>query len=176
MVRRMRKIIFLDFDGVLNTSRWDRYATIDRYGYVFDPDVVANLAEIIRETGAEIVVSSSWKSMGLAMLQDMWKDRKLPGKIIDVTPNTMGDEFLLHADFDNMDLLSIRGQEIKEWLMLHGRDVSHFTILDDMKDVLKEQEPYFVWIDPEEGITQDNALQAIMTLNNVTCNIRKIEQ
>ena len=34
--RQMRKILFFDFDDVLNTSRWDWYATIDRYSYVFD--------------------------------------------------------------------------------------------------------------------------------------------
>ena len=163
----MRKIIFLDLDGVLNTSHWDRNATIDQYGYVFDPNAVANLAEIIRETGAEIVVSSSWKSMGVKKLQQMWKDRQLPGRVNDVTPNTMSDEFLLHADLDNMDILSLRGQEIKEWLMLHGQDVSHYVILDDMNDILQEQEPHFVWIDSKVGITKGNAVQAIMILKKM---------
>lgn len=163
----MRKIIFLDFDGVLNTSHWDRNATIDQYGYVFDPNAVANLAEIIRETGAEIVVSSSWKSMGVKKLQQMWKDRQLPGRVIDVTPNTMSDEFLLHADLDNMDILSLRGQEIKEWLMLHGKDVSHYAILDDINDILQEQETHFVWIDSKVGITKGNSVQAIMILNHL---------
>ena len=163
----MRKVIFLDFDGVLNTKYWDRNATIDRYGYAFDPNAVANLKKILDETGADIVISSSWKSMGLTNLRKMWEDRKLPGHVIDVTPNSMGDEFLLHADLDNGDLLSIRGQEIKEWLMLHENGISHYAILDDMNDVLHEQQPHFVWIDPEVGITEGNAAQAIMILNHL---------
>ena len=88
----------------------------------------------------------------------MWKDRNLPGEVVDITPNSIGDEFLLNVDLDNMDLLSIRGQEIKEWLMLYGKDVSNYVILDDMNDILQEQDPHFVWIDPEEGITEGNAV------------------
>lgn len=167
----MRKILFLDLDGVLNTARWhrqaDRHALQDKYGYKFDPSAVANLKKILDETGAVIVISSSWKCMGLATLQRMWKDRNLPGEVVDITPNSIGDELLLHADLEKMGLLSIRGQEIKEWLMLHGKDVSNYVIFVDMNDILPEQEPHFVWIDPEEGVTKDNAEQVIMILNNV---------
>ena len=167
----MRKILFLDIDGVLNTARWhsqaDRSSLQDEYGYRFDPVAVANLKKIVDETSAEIVISSSWKFMGLTRIREMWKDRRLPGKVVGITPNSVGDEFLLHADLDNMDLLSIRGQEIKEWLMPHSDNVSHYAILDDMNDVLREQEPHFVWIDPEVGLTDKNAMQVIMILNHV---------
>ena len=162
IIIEMRKIIFLDIDGMLNTKHWDKNAVIDKYGYAYDPAAISNLKMILDETGAEIVISSSWKCMGLAKLQEMWSDRKLPGKVVDVTPNSVGDEFLLHANLDNMDLLAIRGQEIKEWLMLHGKDVSNYVILDDMNDILQEQMPYFVWIDPDVDITKENAKQAIM--------------
>ena len=165
----MKKIIFLDIDGVLNTALWHSRAEKlkDEYGYLFDPNAVANLAEIIDKTGAEIVISSSWKFMGLSVMQEMWKKRNLPGKIIDVTPNTVSDELLVNVDLDNMEIYNIRGQEIKEWLMLHGKDVSHYVILDDMDDILPEQEPHFVWTDPEVGITEENAEQAIMILNKL---------
>lgn len=66
----MIKILFLDIDGVLNTKYWysqmDRNAPKDQYGYGFDPTSVANLAQIIEKTGAEIVISSSWKELGLS--------------------------------------------------------------------------------------------------------------
>ena len=63
----MHKLIFLDFDGVLNHRRYNLYHNIhhlpekDEFGVLFDPDCVAALKHIIDETGAEIVVSSSWK-------------------------------------------------------------------------------------------------------------------
>lgn len=164
----MRKIIFLDLDGVLNTTRWhylaDRNELQDEYGDKFDPIAVANLAKIIDETRADIVISSSWKFMGLQKMQKMWKERKLPGKVIGITPNSVSDEFLLNADLDNIDIMAVRGQEIKEWLMLHGKDVTHYAILDDMNDILLEQEQQFVWINPTVGITTENMKKTIMIL------------
>ena len=94
----MYKILFLDIDGVLNTALWHRQAggekLKDKYGNLFDPNAVANLAKIIDKTGANIVISSSWKCMGLAKLQEMWKERKLSGKVVDVTPDFMDNELL----------------------------------------------------------------------------------
>ena len=167
----LSKILFLDIDGVLNTKWWytqmDRNTPRDKYGYAFDPNAVANLKKILDETGADIVISSSWKSYGLSELEEMWQDRVLPGKLIGITPNSVSDEMLLNADLDHMELFSIRGMEIKEWLTKYGKNVSHYVIIDDMDNMLQEQQPHFVWIDPEVGITEGNAIQAIMILNHL---------
>ena len=164
----MRKVIFLDIDGVLNTKYWysqmDRNTPKDQYGYMFDPISVDNLGKIIKETGADIVISSSWKCMGLSAMLDMWDDRGLPGKIIDITPNTVSDEMLLTANLENFEMTHIRGCEIQEWLDTKGNDVSHYLILDDMDNFLPEQQDHFVWIDPNEGITEGNVVQATMIL------------
>ena len=165
----MRKVVFLDIDGVLNTKWWytqmDRNTPKDKYGYAFDPNAVDNLKKIIDETGADIVISSSWKSFGISELEDMWQDRGLPGKLIGITPNTVSDEMLLNADLDHMELFSIRGTEIKEWLTKHGKHVSHYAIIDDMDNMLTEQRLHFVKTDPEIGITVEDAEKAIMILN-----------
>ena len=164
----MRKVMFLDIDGVLNTGRWyskmDRNTPKDKYGYAFDPNAVANLKKIVDETGAEIVISSSWKSFGLSELEEMWEERGLPGKLIGITPNTVSDEMLLNADLDHMELFSIRGMEIKEWLTKHGKNVNHYVIIDDMDNMLQEQKSHFVQTNPEVGITEENAVQAIKIL------------
>ena len=55
--------------------------------------------------------------------------------------------------------------EIKEWLMLNGNDVTRYAILDDMDDILLEKENHFVWINPELGITEEDAEKAIAILN-----------
>ena len=170
----MSKVIFLDFDGVLNTALWHSQANRDKlkdkYGYKFDPNAVANLKKILDKTGADIVISSSWKCIGLAELHKMWKERCLPGKVIGVTPNSLSDEILLSANLDDFHKTNIRGSEIKEWLMLYGKDVSHYAILDDVYDILPEQESHFVWTNPVVGITEGNAMQAIMILNNLENN------
>ena len=164
----MKKIIFLDFDGVLNTKWWytqmDRNTPKDKYGYAFDPKAVANLKRIVEETGADIVISSSWKSFGFTELEEMWTDRGLPGKLIGVTPNPVSDEMLLDADIDSIELFHIRGEEIKEWLTKHGKRVSNYVIIDDMDNMLPEQQSHFVHTNPEVGITEENAAQAITIL------------
>ena len=161
----MRKIIFLDIDGVLSPQWWNSDKQSDNYGCLFDAKAVANFAKIIEKTDAEIVVSSSWKLMGFQALQDMWKDRKLPGKIIDITPDYMSDELLMKEDSTNVDYLFERGSEIQGWLLLHGDDVSRYAIIDDMDDILPEQQSHFVQTDPEVGITNDDVKKVVHLLN-----------
>ena len=163
----MIKVIFLDIDGVLNPKWWERKKPADRFGCAFAPKTISCLAKIVKETKAEIVISSSWKLMGLQTLQDMWKERKLPGNIIDITPNCMSDELLLNAGMSDSDIdgLDIRGIEIKGWLVLHGDDVSNYVIIDDMDDILSEQQTHFVQTDPEFGITNDDVKRVVHLLN-----------
>jgi len=166
----MRKILFLDIDGVLNTERQhDRCVNegivpVDNFGYAFGPVAVANLEWIVQETGAEIVISSSWKLWGLGAMQRMWTRRGLPGKVIDITPSTESDEMLLSVDLVYMDIPAIKGSEIKEWLSTRSHDVAQYAILDDLPDMLPEQESHFVQTDPRIGITQDDATVVISIL------------
>ena len=166
-----RKILFLDIDGVLNTERHHEYCykngldNSDEYGYLFDPIAVKNLAKIVNETGSDIVISSSWKYSGLSTLLDMWSDRALPGRVIDITPDTESDEFLLHADLENMEFLSCRGYEIKEWLSAHGKNVFQYAILDDEQEMLPDQQSHFVLTNPTMGITEQDADAIIAILN-----------
>ena len=167
----MSKVIFMDIDGVLNTERQQNHcraegiAYVDGFGFAFDPVAVAHLEKIVNATGADIVISSSWKVWGLDAMQRMWDRRNLPGKVIDITPDTASDEMLLSADLD-MDLPAVKGSEIKEWLDTNGSQVTHYAILDDMEDMLPEQQSHFVQTDPEIGITEDDAKRAIAILTD----------
>jgi len=161
----MRKIIFLDIDGVLSPKWWDSDKQSDNYGRLFDAKAVANLAKIIEVTEADIVISSSWKNIGLVELQNMWRDRGLPGKLVDTTPDYMSDEILLKEDSANVDYLYERGSEIQGWLLLHGDDVGRYVIIDDMDDILPEQLSHFVQTDPEFGITIDDVKKVVHLLN-----------
>ncbi len=164
----MRKIIFLDIDGVLNTKEWHSRMTKDtpkdEYGYAFDPVTVKNLAHIIDKTGADIVISSSWKFYGVAKLRKMWEIRNLPGTILDITPNTISDEMLLNANLEEFQLGVCRGNEIKEWLSRHKGEVSNYVIIDDFDDMLPEQEDHVVLTDTLIGITEFDAEKAIAIL------------
>ena len=175
----MSKILFLDIDGVLNTERQhnrcvsEGIAQVDGFGYTFDPKAVANLKRIVKQTDADIVISSSWKFWGLDAMQRMWIRRNLPGKVIDVTPNNVSDEMLLSVDLEYMDIPAGKGSEIKEWLTTKGQQVTHYAILDDLPDMLPEQQSHFVQTDPRVGITQDDADSIISILTDTPKVVRR---
>lgn len=168
-------IIFLDFDGVLNTEKY--YCELkskglpsdDKYGQLFDPEAVANLRKIIDATEARIVVSSSWRYMGLNVLQRMWYDRDLPGRIVDITPLHLLDDKLRESDLNQVDMLSLcRGNEIKWYfdeVLDANRNSRRFVIFDDLKEVLPELQDHFVRIDPIVGITEKDVERAVEIMN-----------
>lgn len=89
-----KKILFLDFDGVMVSSRHQENLVTannplrDSYGAIFDPACVEQLKQIIDNTGVDIVVTSTWKiDMGAGGIRMMWADRHLPGRFFGVTRN-----------------------------------------------------------------------------------------
>lgn len=173
-----RPIIFLDFDGVLNTDRhyaelYDKgLPTEDSYGPLFDPESVKNLEHIINVTEAVIVVSSSWRYAGLEEMRRMWFKRYLPGYIKGITPMHIDDDKLLETDLETLDMItanqfcSSRGNEIKAYFEETGMDMDtqRYVIMDDLKDMLPEQENHSIRIDPIVGITEKDAERAIEIL------------
>ena len=164
----MKKIIFLDIDGVLNSGRWFAKTggepDADGYGVSFDPAAVDCLGRILSETGAEIVISSSWKWLGLDTMRNMWKDRNLPGKVIDVTLDKISDELLFSLDLDGFDVAKLKGFVIAEWLSRYGKDVSQYVIIDDEDCVLPSQREHLILTDPYLGITDKIARKIIILL------------
>ena len=66
----MRKIIFLDVDGVLNSEEfsrwlWDNHEKKYRGYEMLDQRAILCLQDIVFVTGAEIVLSSSWRISSL---------------------------------------------------------------------------------------------------------------
>ena len=161
------KIIFLDFDGTMNTEYYELILrisgqpSIDAYGTVFDPECVWYLKQIIDKTGAKIVVSSSWKSiMTLDELIDMWKKRDLPGEVIDTTPCAL--------EWGN------RGEEIDLWLKACDEECQ-YVILDDIDESCfnEHQLSRLVVVDPVQGLNEEAAERAIEILNDKrTCELR----
>ena len=152
----MNKIIFLDFDGVLNTEHYQGLLQYqgkpwqDEYGAFFDPKAVKQLKRIIDATDADIVVESSWKYLGLDAMKELWKVRNLPGTIIDITPSLLGKN---------------KGVEIASWLSKYAKQDLRYVIIDDEYVILDSQLPHFILTNPYEGITEEQANRAISMLN-----------
>ena len=140
----IRKIIFLDFDGVIVTasSQFNR----------FDRSCMEHLTHIIDKTDANIVISSSWRiGNGFRALRAMFDGFGLFHRVIGVTPMLNG----------NM----IRGQEIDAWIknpLLSSKlelNLKSFVILDDDSDM----EPHMdrlVLVPTDTGLTEKEADEA----------------
>lgn len=169
----MEKIIFLDFDGVLNTEHYQRLLSYqgkawkDEYGALFDPEAVLQLRRIVEATNADIVIESSWKFYGLEAMQEMWKERNLPGKILDITPSSVSDSWLMTANLDDIDpaLGHCKGMEIASWLSDNASKEARYVIIDDECVIMESQSPHFLLADPYNGITAEIADKAISILN-----------
>lgn len=159
------KVIFLDIDGVLNVMHRER----DEFGAIFHQNFVNNLETVINETGAKIIISSSWRHGGLQRMIDMWKFRELPGEVIGITPDLWGE--VKGEDF--YEKLQ-RGHEIQS-VLDRTPEITSYVIFDDDDDMLPSQKGNFVMcsnninhpdcIDIGYGLTKECAKTAIRILN-----------
>ena len=95
----MHKIIFLDIDGVLNNTAlgtkdkeiWKLFNDIDTDGGRLSSINIKNLNDITDQTGADIVISSTWRILHeFHDLVTILKDAGVTGNIIDYTPGLGG--------------------------------------------------------------------------------------
>ncbi len=138
----MRRVIFLDIDGVLAPiHRWDRYGGLDSA-------CIQVLNEIVARGGADVVISSTWRyGKTAAELQLLLESQGFTGCVLDTTPTgTRG------AD---------RGEEIAAWLAEHA--VSGYVIIDDHVD-MSELGTHLVQTHPAHGLQSADATRAIATL------------
>ena len=179
------KVIFLDFDGVINSHEW--YQTrMDRVDieeiraqypfYELDLDLIENLNFIISETGAKVVISSSWRTgRSIEILQDILDKVGFKGEVIDKTVNLGSSK--------NYGYNIPRGCEIDHWLLSKGfyrnyiskdrqrkqlekSEIKNYVILDDTADMLLQQKEHFVNTSWKDGLTIDLARKAVRILNS----------
>lgn len=127
------KVLFLDVDGVLNSSDSTNFKN---NLYPVDDWMCFLVGRIQLNTDCAIVVSSSWRHdpRGMETIRAKFNN------VIDKTP---------YAD-------GCRGDEIKAWLDAHP-EVEKYAILDDDSDMLEEQLPNFFKTTFKEGLTEEIA-------------------
>lgn len=171
----MKKIIFLDFDGVLNTEKYqtrlreEGKPRWDDYGQLFDPEAVANLKMVIDTVpDALLVINSSWKLEGLDRVKELWKTRCLPGIIHSCTPDYVPD--LMNINFENYDIIAMlagKGNDVKQWMDKNVSEGCQYVIFDDMPSFFPDQKEHLICTDPRFGITAMDAMRAIEILTNI---------
>ena len=183
----MKKIIFLDIDGVIATPK-----TIIDGMWGLTPEKQDLLGTILKETGAKIVISSSWRKNTLDNTISYMKENgfRFCDDIIGVT--IRGYSCLKKG----VHLSIPRGVEIKQYLDTHiiypwyaypeksedykiykndgsfrkmrsnEQNVDYtYVILDDDSDMLLEHKDNFIKCDSMEGLTEENVKQTIKILN-----------
>lgn len=127
------KILFLDFDDVLNTAR-----TLER-GELFEGENVRALNAILDRTGVKIVITSNWRFGATPQeLEDVLVDAGVHARkrVVGVTPSLDGCS---------------RGAEIEAWLDQAPIAVSDFVILDNRSD-MESCRRQLVLTDPRYGL------------------------
>ena len=142
-----KRIIFLDFDGVVNTIYYRYYKRFKKYQmrYATSADKIVNnrqaiqwLNELYDKYPYDIVVTSTWRlhSNCIQILYNSGLNKKI--KIIGYTPYLEG---------------KIRGEEIKKWIEDNNYvNFNNFIILDDDTD-MGDLDNHLIKCDPYLGFT-----------------------
>lgn len=154
------KIIFLDIDGVLNSRAYDRKRNWNEQTDI-DETRLPLVKKIVDETGAKIVLSSTWR--------EHWdKDSEKcdnDGVYIIKTFAKFGLE--IYDKTPNIGLYAERYNEINTWLDNVQEVIESFVIIDDYRYGWKELADNFVKTNPNFGLglEEEHVLKAIEILN-----------
>lgn len=142
-------VIFLDYDGVVNTPLWSADGKKCTFGYPFDNKVnnfqcVQWVSEFCEKYNYSIVVSSTWRlhSNYQECLQNGGLRKGI--KIIGKTPHLQG---------------KCRGDEITQWLDNYSGEVENYLIFDDDCDMDKHLD-HLILCDTSRGFDELEFMKA----------------
>lgn len=160
----MVKFIFLDVDGVINSREWDRFYIENNFKYnpYIDPDIdfraVERINKLVEATGAEIILSSSWRFyLNETVIRLSNSGLKYPIKDI-----IEGEECIYNENWPNLKHPT-RGDLIHNYIKHHPCDA--YIILDDIDDMTSEQKYHFIQTKCNAGFTDKDLEKAIKILN-----------
>ena len=160
----MKKIIFLDIDGVLNSQDFllhrSKIENNDLFKYLesmIDEKAVLVLEYLCNITKAEIVVSSTWRLNHYINLKAILYLKGLNAIVIDKTPRQE----------------CCRGCEIHQWIRDNisylevdsASNFKNYLILDDDSDMLLQQKNNFVHVNNEFGLTKKYIKKSLKILD-----------
>ena len=159
----MRKIVFLDIDGVLNSNFWnENHQREISDGALIDESKVKMLCKLIKDTDAQIILHSGWKYWFDSDLKPLRREaenlRALLEKegltIAGVTPDHAAEEIKKSKKFS-----LVKAGEILAWLSMHN-DVGSWVVLDDLDLHSAEIEMHQVKTDQRVGLTIEDVEKA----------------
>lgn len=171
------KVIFLDFDGVINSNRtavgYGRFPiNLPEDTHLFDWVAIRLLQKLNEYPEVKFVISSTWRLYySIEELRNF-----LAVDIIGVTPLWSERSSLPYGAVHSIS----RGEQIQLWLdyaeageynyVNWDEDpVTHYCIIDDDPDILDSQNPSFVQTTMQDGLLMHHYLKVleILELKNV---------
>lgn len=139
------KLMFLDIDGVLNSSR--TALALQGYGSMYrdedkklDPIALKLIQNLSEQHQLKTVISSSWRIGYLPRDFDF-----LGLDVIGCTPSSVG----------------CRGNEIDDYMNYYGKEyINKYVIIDDSSDMLERQMENFVKVNPHFGFSHADYYKA----------------
>lgn len=119
------KVVFLDVDGVLNSNSFAEKMLEEEgirvfYEDILDKRCISCLKQIVKKSGADIVLSSSWRRIPKARAKLVEQLAEYGMSIHSDTPYTGGE----------------RGDDITAWFNRHkDLNIESYVILDDDSDM-----------------------------------------
>lgn len=147
----MKPVLFLDFDGVLNSH--ESCARNKNIG--IHQEHVAVLNQIVEQAEPLIIISSSWRlGYSLAALTDLLLEAGLCRRVDGHTPKRVPGDFF--------QVRSSRTAEIGAWLEQNGKPPA-FCILDD-DAITDELAAYHVRTTMQHGLVEAHVPMALKLL------------
>ena len=159
------RIVFLDFDGVLNSHQYMRghgTATMPDGVTGLDPAAVVRLNRLVEDGAADVVVSSSWRhGRTVHELRYLLHTAGFSGCVVGKTPDCA------HKPEGGLWHGAMRGNEVQSWLdlaPLYDVEVASFVIIDDDSDMAHLADRH-IKTPFETGLTDEHVDLAIKMLS-----------
>lgn len=148
-------IIFLDLDNIITIS--PNYKD-------FNPDCVNNLKFVLKETGAKIVVHSTWRNFEGHRNKFLYLWGKWGFDFEDFYAFAPTGKKVVKDNIsggDDIEYYASKKDVIEKWLKDHEQIVENFVIIDDEDYNF----PPDKFVQPKNGLSFDDAKLAIEILN-----------
>jgi len=159
------RYLFLDIDGVLNSSIYHNRVTflrnakwpeINGVPVRLEPSKIPLLNQLVHPS-VQIVLSSMWRVKGHAQVESWLRHLGFTGRLVDATA------------LDITDPRRCRGKEIAAWLKAAGHEerdwggAVRFACLDDDRR-MEPVRPHWVPVDSVDGLTGNDVEKALKLL------------
>lgn len=181
------KIIFLDLDGVLNCESAYRNGECQYQEWIWEDGRKDHyqrfcswskdlMNKLIRETGAKIVISSTWRRSGIEFMKKVWEMEEMEGEIIGITPSMRIKGFNIprgvEIDYylkEDLKFSHINWDKDIQREYMEKTGVENYIIIDDDSDMLYNQRNHFVHVLPsprnKRGFNENYYVQALDKLS-----------